>query len=158
MKLSESRYCSELDGECFSGLCDNCEYKLEDLNKHKLKSDPQPHSNMKFYEVQYNADVILAMPEPCGVLVRNESKGNFFIWASDDDNAEERAEEIIENYFCIDHISELFVRQIDLEAIEKEAEATKDCEECSFMENGFCILEFSDYEEDYEALDLKEGD
>lgn len=108
---------------------------------------------MKLYKAIYQAVIVLLMEEPCGSLHEAACNGEFFIQAENEVAAEAAAEEIIEKNFLHDYISELKIEEVSL-----EFEASSECEKCDYQKNGYCILDFPNYEEDYAAQDIKEGD
>lgn len=108
---------------------------------------------MKLYKAIYQAVLVLQIEEPCGSLHEIPCNGDFFVQAETKADAEEKALRIIENNFLQDYISVLNIEEVNL-----EFESSKECEKCSFGSDGYCVLEFPCYEEDYVAQDLKEGD
>lgn len=111
---------------------------------------------MKLYKAIYQAVLILQIDEPCGTLHEAACNGDFFIQAETEAEAEEKALRIIENNFLTDYISVLNIEEVNI-----IFESSKECENCSFSSNGFCVLGFpcvGSYEEDYAAQDMKEGD
>lgn len=111
---------------------------------------------MKLYKAIYQAVLVLQMEEPCGTLHEAACSGDFFVQAENKEEAEEKALRIIEKNFLQDYISVLNIEEVNV-----VFEASKECENCSFSSNGYCILEFhcvGRYEEDYAAQDIKEGD
>lgn len=108
---------------------------------------------MKLYKAIYQAVLILQMEEPCGTLHEAACNGDFFVQAETKADAEEKALRIIENNFLRDYISVLNIEEVSL-----EFEASSECEKCDYQKNGYCVLEFPNYEEDYAAQDIKAGD
>lgn len=108
---------------------------------------------MKLFKAIYQAVLVLQMEEPCGTLHEAACNGDFFVQAATKADAEEKALRIIENNFLRDYISVLNIEEVSL-----EFEASSECENCNYQKNGYCVLEFPNYEEDYAAQDIKEGD
>lgn len=108
---------------------------------------------MKLYKAIYQAVLIIQMEEPCGTLHEAACNGDFFVQAETKADADEKALKIIENNFLRDYISVLNIEEVSL-----EFEASSECEKCDYQKNGYCVLEFPNYEEDYAAQDIKEGD
>lgn len=108
---------------------------------------------MKLYKAIYQAVLVLQMEEPCGTLHEAACSGDFLVQAENKEEAEEKALRIIEKNFLQDYISVLNIDEVSL-----EFQSSKDCENCSFGSDGYCVLEFPCYEEDYAAQDMKEGD
>lgn len=140
------RYCEYLDGECDYLICDNCKYNTK--KKPELKAEPVT----KLYRVSYEASLILSMPEPCGTMQEAICKGDFFICATNDKEADSLGWEIVEKNFLTDNISKLEVKEEPIPPDEFP------CEECSFQTGGCCVLDFPCLEEDYAAQDIKDGD
>lgn len=109
---------------------------------------------MKLFKAIYQAVLVIQMEEPCGTLHEAACNGEFFIQAEDEVAAEAAAEEIIEKNFLHDYISELKIEEINLDF----SDPNPDCEKCNAYCNGHCVLDFPNYEEDYAAQDIKEGD
>lgn len=111
---------------------------------------------MNLYKATYQIVLVIQMEEPCGTLHEAASNGDFFVQAEDETAAEEAALEIIEKNFLHDYISVLNIEEVNI-----VFEASSECEKCSFQSGGYCVLEFpciGEFEEDFAALDMKEGD
>lgn len=117
-----SLYCDALDGECFNfGNCDNCNYNGSAL-----------------YNVVYETVLIINMQEPCGLIKKVASHGNFFIMAKNEDIAENKALALIERYFVYDYISSIKISKVDT----SDPEPSANCEACENYINGVCIVDF----------------
>ena len=108
---------------------------------------------MKLFKAIYQAVLVLQMEEPCGTLHEAACNGEFFVQSETKSDAEEKALRIIEKNFLQDYISVLNIEEVSL-----EFEASSECEKCDYQKNGYCVLEFPTYEEDYAAQDIKKGD
>lgn len=111
---------------------------------------------MKLYKAIYEIVLVLRMDEPCGIMKQGICNGNFFLQAEDEAAAETAALEVIEKNFLHDSISALEIEEVNIDF----PEASVECEKCSFQNEGCCILDFPcfEFEEDYAAQDMKEGD
>lgn len=117
-----SLYCDALDGECFNfGNCDNCNYNGSAL-----------------YNVVYETVLIINMQEPCGLIKKVASHGNFFIMAKNEDIAENKALALIERYFVYDYISSIKISKVDT----SDPEPSANCEACENYINGVYIVDF----------------
>ncbi|MBO5810056.1 MAG: hypothetical protein J6R32_04425 [Bacteroidales bacterium] len=122
-----SIYCESLDGECFTGICEGCEYNTK------------PPKQLKPFRATYEAVLILSMPEPCGVIKETSFSGDFIVQAESSEAAETKAQAIIESNFTYDYISALNVSEVPIPADEIPV---KSCEKCEFNQNGCCVLIF----------------
>lgn len=125
-----SIYCESLDGECFTGICEGCEYNTKEHKKELWELVP----DIKLYRVSYEVSLIISMPEPCGIIKTTACKGEILLQAQTEAAAESAAHRMIENNFTYDDIVSIEVKEEPIPTDEFP------CKECEFNSNGCCVL------------------